>query len=44
MTESQPISRRRFLAGAGLAMTLPSSFVRLTAREQKRATIATCRS
>ena len=39
MTESRRISRRRFLAGAGVATVLPWSFRRLAAREQKRATI-----
>jgi L-alanine-DL-glutamate epimerase-like enolase superfamily enzyme len=39
MTESQGISRRQFLVGAGVATMLPSSFRRLAARELKRATI-----
>ena len=39
MTDLQRISRRQFLAGAGVAMVLPSSFRRLAARELKRTTI-----
>ena len=39
MTDLQRISRRQFLAGAGVAMVLPSSFRRLAARELKRTNI-----
>ena len=39
MTDARGISRRQFLTGAGLALALPPSFVRLAARELKRATI-----
>jgi L-alanine-DL-glutamate epimerase-like enolase superfamily enzyme len=39
MDESRDISRRRFLAGVGVASTLPWSFRELAAREVKRTTI-----
>jgi hypothetical protein len=39
MIQSQRISRRQFLAGAGVATLLPLSFRRLAARQRKRATV-----
>ena len=39
MTESRRISRRRFLAGAGVATVLPWSFRRLAAAQRKRVKI-----